>query len=196
MGQPKPDEPFAARRERFIRLTAPHLDSLYRTALHMTGRVDRAEDAVQEMYLRAWRYFDSLDEQRDAKVWLFAILRNAIFEASRKRKREVAATSLDDVGAENVAGPSEAPSARLADEEIVQAIGKLPEEFRMVVLLAVVEEMKYREIAEALDVPIGTVMSRLYRGRQLLKHHLRAYAGGGEGEAGGGGEDRVSSVRA
>jgi RNA polymerase sigma-70 factor (ECF subfamily) len=176
-------EDAAGRQERFLRLTEPHLDALHRTALHMTGRADRAEDAVQETVLRAWRYFDTFEEGRNARVWLFAILRNVIFEASRKRRRELASASLDEVGPDNVAGANEAPPDRLADAEILEAIQKLPEEFRIVVLLAVVEEMKYREIADALDIPIGTVMSRLYRGRQLLRYHLRAYAGerGGEG---------------
>lgn len=180
-------EDSASRQERFLRLVEPHLDSLYRTAVHMTGRPERAEDAVQETYLRAWRYLDTFEEGRNARVWLFAILRNAIFEASRKRRREVATASLDDVGPDNVAGANEAPPDRLADAEIVEAIQKLPEEFRIVVLLAVVEGMKYREIADALDIPIGTVMSRLYRGRQLLRYHLRAYA-----DEGGGGAPKVA----
>lgn len=177
-------ESSSARRERFVALAAPHLDALYRTALHMTGRAERAEDAVQEMFLRAWRYFDTFDPSRDFKVWLFAILRNVIFEAARKRKRELASASLDEIGPDNVAaGGGEAePAARLVAGEILEAIGKLSEEYRMVVLMAVVEELKYREIAEALDIPIGTVMSRLYRGRQLLRYHLRAYTGG-SGEA-------------
>jgi RNA polymerase sigma-70 factor (ECF subfamily) len=186
-GAPAAESP-AARQERFVRFVQPHLDSLYRTALHMTGRPERADDAVQETYLRAWRYLDTFEEGRNAKVWLFAILRNVIFEASRKRKRELATASLDQVGADNIAGTSESPPDRLADEEIIDAIQKLPEEFRMVVLLAVVEELKYREIAEALDIPIGTVMSRLYRGRQLLRHLLRSY---GE-DAGDGGGSRVA----
>jgi RNA polymerase sigma-70 factor (ECF subfamily) len=179
---PRPSEDPAARRERFTRMTTPHVDALYRTALHMSGRPERAEDAVQETYLRAWRYLDTFDETRNPRVWLFAILRNVIFEAARRRRREPVAASLDEVGPENVAGGRPGPADRLADAEIVEAIQKLPEEFRMVVLLAVVEEMKYREIAEALDIPIGTVMSRLYRGRQLLRYHLRAYTEDG-GEA-------------
>jgi RNA polymerase sigma-70 factor (ECF subfamily) len=189
MAGPPGTETVEARRERFVRLTMPHMEALYRTALYMTGRRERAEDAVQEAYLRAWRYFETFGEGRDAKVWLFAILRNAIFEAARKRRREPAAASLDEVGPENVGGRFEPPDARLGDREIVEAIERLPEEFRIVVLLAVVEDMKYREIAEALDIPIGTVMSRLYRGRRLLKWRLRAYAEkGGSGAEDGQGQ--------
>ncbi len=174
-----------ARRDRFVRLALPHLDALFRTALYMTGDRDRAEEAVQETYLRAWRYFDSFGEGRDARVWLFAILRNAIYESARRRRRELQAASLDEIGADAAAPASgasgRAPEARLFSREILAEIEKLPEEYRLVVLMAVVEEMKYREIADALDIPIGTVMSRLYRGRRLLQMRLRAYVEQGEG---------------
>jgi RNA polymerase sigma-70 factor (ECF subfamily) len=173
-------ESVAERRARFERATAPHLDALLRVALRMTGGLDRAEDAVQECYLRAWKYFDSFEAGKDPKVWLFAILRNAIFEAGRKRKREPRAASLDEIGAESAAAAPRAtgPVERLGEREVLEAIERLPEEFRVVAVLAIVEGLKYREIAEAVDIPVGTVMSRLFRARQLLRYHLRGYVGG------------------
>jgi RNA polymerase sigma-70 factor (ECF subfamily) len=166
----------AERRDFFLRLVDPHVDVLYRTALHMTGSVDRAEDALQELYLKAWRALDAYDRARDAKVWLLAILRNVVFDATRRRKREIAAKSLDEVGPDTVQAGGELPVAELTRREVVEAIQKLPAEFRMVVLLVVVEELSYRDVAEALAIPEGTVMSRLHRGRQILQYHLRAYA--------------------
>jgi len=174
----KLEETLAERRARFESLTSPHIEALYRTALRMTGRQDRAEDVVQDTYLRAWKYFGTFEQGRDPKVWLFAILRNAVFEASRLRKRQLGSASLDEIGADRVESASESPLEKLTDQDVLAAIDRLPEEFRMVVLLAVVEEMKYREIAEALAIPIGTVMSRLFRGRKLLRHHLRSYLEG------------------
>ena len=177
-----------ARRERFLGLTGPHVAAMLRTARVMIRDADRADDAVQEALLRAWKYFDGFDATRDVRVWLFAILRNVIFQAGRKRGREAGTASLDEVGAESVAGRAAPPIDRLTNQEILAAIEKLPEELRMVVLLGLVEQLKYREIAAALDIPIGTVMSRHFRARQLLRFHLRAYATDGtDGPASGGG---------
>jgi RNA polymerase sigma-70 factor, ECF subfamily len=175
---PAMQESMAERRSRFERATAPHIDAVYRVALRMTHAPDRADDAVQETYLRAWKYFDTFEEGKNGKVWLFAILRNAIFEAARKRKREVRAASLDEVGADNVVSPGLrglGPSERMKEQDVLDAIQRLPEEFRIVALMAIVEELKYKEIAEALEIPIGTVMSRLFRARQLLRWHLKGY---------------------
>jgi RNA polymerase sigma-70 factor (ECF subfamily) len=166
----------AERRDFFLRLVDPYVEVLYRTALHMTGSADRAEDALQELYLKAWRALDTYDRTRDAKVWLFAILRHVIFDATRRRKREIAAQSLDEVGPDTVQAAGESPAAELTRREVLEAIEKLPAEFRMVVLLVVVEELSYRDVAEALAIPEGTVMSRLHRGRQILQYHLRAHA--------------------
>jgi RNA polymerase sigma-70 factor (ECF subfamily) len=173
-------ETVGERRARFERATSPHLDALLRVAVRMTGALDRAEDVVQETYLRAWKYFDSYDEAKDSKLWLFAILRNAVFEAGRKRKREPRAASLDEIGADGAgatAPRSTGPLERLGEREVLDAVAKLPEEFRIVAVLALVEGLKYREIAEAVEIPVGTVMSRLFRARQLLRYHLRGYVG-------------------
>jgi RNA polymerase sigma-70 factor (ECF subfamily) len=168
----------SGKRARFLELVMPHLEALHRTAFYMTRRRELAEDSVQEAYMRAWRSFHTLDEGRSVRVWLLAILRNVIFDAARKRKREPAGPSFEDVGPESVAAPGLAPDERLADKDILAAMDGLPEDLRAVVLLAIVEDMKYREIAEALDIPIGTVMSRLHRGRQLLRWKLRGYVDG------------------
>src|SRR5438552_17293792 len=103
-------ETAAEKRSRFELATSPHLDAVFRVALRMTGSVDRAEDAVQETFLRAWKYFDTFTEGRDAKVWLFAILRNAVFEAGRKKRREIKVASLDEIGADVAQGRGQRPA--------------------------------------------------------------------------------------
>ncbi len=177
-------ESAAERRARFERVASPHLDAGFRLALRMTGAADRAEDMVQETYLRAWKYFETFDEEKNSKVWLFAILRNSIFEAARKRKREPRAASLDALGPDNVGHPAAAaragPAERLKEREVLDAIERLPEEFRVVALLAIVEDLKYREVADALEIPVGTVMSRLFRARQLLRQSLRGWVAADE----------------
>ncbi|RME76182.1 MAG: sigma-70 family RNA polymerase sigma factor [Planctomycetota bacterium] len=163
------------RRERFERLVMPEAPLMYRVAARLAGR-ERADDVVQETVLRAWRYFDTFEQGRRIRPWLMTILRNVVYEAGRRASRRIAASSLDAVGADRVVGDAAPPRERLTDEEVLAALDALPEEFRSVVVLVLVEGFKYREAAEALGIPIGTVMSRLHRGRKLLRYHLGEYA--------------------
>lgn len=165
-----------ARKERFLALTGPHMEGVLRVALRLTRTPDAAEDAVQETYLRAWRHFDRFDETREMRVWLLAILRNLVFDEARRHKRRPRPASVDEIGADNIVGRPAPPSESLTDEAVLAALDRLPEEFGAVVLLVVVEGLTYREAAAALDIPVGTVMSRLFRARRLLQHHLRGYA--------------------
>jgi RNA polymerase sigma-70 factor (ECF subfamily) len=163
-------------RARFEALVLPEVPAMYRVAARLAGR-DKAEDAVQEAVLRAWRYFDTFQEGRRARPWLMTILRNVVYEHGRRSKRRLKTSSLDVYGADNVVGAGGgAPREHLTDEEILAALDQLPEEYRAVVVLTCVEGFKYREVADALDIPIGTVMSRLHRGRRLLRFHLGDYA--------------------
>ena len=192
------------RRAEFEALALPHLDSLYRTALRMARNPDEAEDLVQETFMKAFRSFATFEPETNFRAWLFKILTNSYINRYRKQQGNPARTSLEDVGAflssdeaaESTIEPAEAPALVEAamserfDQEVKHALDELPEEFRQVVVMALVEDMSYKEIAAALDCPLGTVMSRLYRGRQMLRKRLADYARqlGYRGEAGEGGK--------
>ncbi len=175
-GKQTASEVEAQRRERFDRLVLPEIAVMYRVAVRLCGR-ERAEDAVQEAMLRAWRYFDTFETGRRVRPWLMTILRNVIYEDGRRSKRRLKTASLDAFGADNVVAAGGGPiREHLSDEEVLRALDELPQRYREVVVLTLVEGFKYREVAEALDIPVGTVMSRLHRGRNLLRFRLGEYA--------------------
>jgi RNA polymerase sigma-70 factor (ECF subfamily) len=162
-----------------------HIDSLYRTAYRMSRNPADAEDLVQETYLRAFRSLHQFRAGTNLRAWLFKILTNAFINEYRKRSRQPRSTSLDDVedyylythlldsGIQPSASrPEEEVLASITDDDIVRALEALSEEFREVVLLADVEGFSYREIAEIMDIPVGTVMSRLHRARRRLHQSL------------------------
>jgi RNA polymerase sigma-70 factor (ECF subfamily) len=178
---PPPDAPPPLRD--FEALTLPHAAALYRTAYHLTGSAVEAEDLTQETYLRAFRSFAGFRDG-DVRAWLFAILRHAFIDDYRKRGRSPTVAPDIDIDEEGALAGSGmvtawAPSAEsealrsLPSEAIERAFAALPPEWRMVVMLADVEELSYREIADVMDVPLGTVMSRLHRARKRLQEHLR-----------------------
>jgi len=164
------------------------MGSLYSAALRMTRNPADAEDLVQETYLKAYRGYDSFKAGTNLKAWLYRILTNTFINSYRARRRHPEETELEDVedfylfhrlgGLEAAAAGRSAEDEVLesmTDEEVKQAIESLPEVFRMAVLLADVEGFSYKEIAEIMDVPIGTVMSRLHRGRGALQKALHDY---------------------
>jgi len=164
-----------------------HLDAAYKTAYHLTRDPVGAEDLVQETYLRAFRFWDQYEKGTNCRAWLLRILRNTFINQYRKRKAQPARvdyTELDRyydqlVDAATVPkpkDPSEELFSNLIDEEIVEAIEQLPEEFRQVVILSDLQDLSYKEIAEVLDCPVGTVRSRLNRGRKLLQGLLYEFA--------------------
>jgi len=165
------------------------MDALFNLALNLTRNRKDAEDLVQETYLRAFRFFDSYRSGTHIKAWLFRILRNTFinrYRAKKVRPEEVDFAKIeaayDKVVDDEFARKSQPPSPEalvmegVLDEEVQQALGDLPEEYRSVVLMALVEELSYKEIAAALTIPLGTVMSRLHRGRKLLQASLLEYA--------------------
>jgi len=169
----------------FADLAMEFMPSLYTAALRMTRNAADAEDLVQETYLKAYRAFGGFQEGTNLKAWLYKILTNTFINAYRARKRRPEQTELDDVedlylyrrlgGLEAVAAGRSAEEEVLdlfTESEIKEAIEALPEQFRMAVLLADVEGFSYKEIADILDIPIGTVMSRLHRGRKSLQKTL------------------------
>ena len=185
---PKPEpSPPGVPRAAFEEAALPFLDALYNTALRMTRNAQDAEDLVQETFLKAYRSFAGFQEGTNLRAWLFRILTNTYINVYRAKQRRPIETDLDDV--EDLymyrrigALQSSARSAEdqmfdlFTDDEVKQSLEELPENFRLPVLLADVEGFAYKEIAEMLDIPIGTVMSRLHRGRKAMQKRLFDYA--------------------
>jgi RNA polymerase sigma-70 factor (ECF subfamily) len=165
-------------KQKFGQRLLAELDALYRTARYLTGDPILAEDIVQEVSLKAIRGQDTFRQNADFRPWIFTILRNTLTDYYRRQNIQPAPLSLE---ADDLDIPTdELPDHRLfeyvLDEEIEQALSELPQEMRLAVLLADVEEFSYQEIATVLDWPLGSVMSRLYRGRQKLRQRLLEYA--------------------
>ncbi len=163
------------RAKRFEQTALPHLPAVYRIARHMAGE-QAAEDLVQETYLRAWKYFHTFDVATNCRAWLFRILRNVWADRWRRPRLEIPFGEKE----ENVVEPYyDWEDQFLGQElsgEVEVALAELPTEYRWAVLLADVEELSYQEIAEVMGCPIGTVMSRINRGRRTLARLLRAFA--------------------
>jgi RNA polymerase sigma-70 factor (ECF subfamily) len=157
----------------------PHLDTLYRVALRLTGEAAAAEDLVQETMLRALRAWRSFQPGTNARAWLVTILRNQFINSWRTRRRAPAAVAFDAIPELPDVGDPD-PEGRffrdLVDEEVLAAVDALPDDFREVLVLSDMEELPYAEIAVALGVPVGTVKSRLFRARRMLQGRLRRYA--------------------
>jgi RNA polymerase sigma-70 factor, ECF subfamily len=176
-------------RERLESEALTHIDALYRTALRMTRNQSDAEDLVQEAYLRAFRSLDQFRDGTNLRAWLFRIMTNAYINDYRKRSRRPMNSSLDDIEEfylydhlidSGVQPGSERPEDivlnRLTADDVLKSLDALSDDFRHVVLLADVEGFTYREIADILDIPVGTVMSRLYRARRRLQTALYDFA--------------------
>src|SRR5215203_6491902 len=178
-----------ADRSTFAEQAMPLMSSLYSAALRMTRNASDAEDLVQETYLRAYRGFGGFQEGTNLKAWLYRILTNTYINTYRAKKRRPDETELDEVEDlylyRRIGGLEAAMAGRSAEDELLdrftdtevkEAIESLPENFRLAVLLADVEGFSYKEIADILEIPIGTVMSRLHRGRKALQKRLYEYA--------------------
>ncbi len=178
-----------SRRAEFEESALPHLHALHGVALKLTRRPEEAEDLVQETLLRAYRFFHQYEAGTNIKAWLFRIMRNLVINRYRKRQREPETVDIGGVEAtlEALMKPSRSAEAGSAtpeqilvdgsvDEEIEKALAALPDEYRMVLLLAAMEGLSYREIAGVLEIPIGTVMSRLHRARRMMQSKLVDYA--------------------
>jgi RNA polymerase sigma-70 factor (ECF subfamily) len=171
-------------KKRFQEEAIPLLDSLYAGALRMTRNPADAEDLLQETMLRAYRSFDRFEKGTNLKAWLFRILTNAYINTYRKKQREPQKISQDEIADFDLyrelkdhdpqlsVTPETLVLDRLVDGDILQAIEDLPEQFRLAVLLSDVEDFSYAEMAEIMGVPLGTVMSRLHRGRKALQKRL------------------------
>ena len=169
----------------FLNEAVVHLNALYNYALHITMNPDDAEDLVQETYLKAYRFFNSFERGTNCKAWLFKILKNNYINLFRKNSKEPGKVDYDLIkdfyhsikDARNDTSETDSDFFHsLLHEEVYQALLSLPEEFREVIQLCDIEGFTYEEIANMVDSPIGTVRSRLYRGRKLLRAQLEGYA--------------------
>lgn len=169
----------------FEKEAIPHMDALFNFALRMTGDRDEADDLVQETYLKAFRFFDKFEKGTNCKAWLFRIMKNTFINSYRKTSKEPDKVDYEEVENfyENIK-PSSTDSAHLEkemydnllDDELSNAIAALPEDFRTVIILCDIEGFTYDEIADFVDVPVGTVRSRLHRARKMLFANLYEYA--------------------
>jgi RNA polymerase sigma-70 factor, ECF subfamily len=190
-GSVTPDEAASESAEdrsaRFERDAMQYLDQLYGAAMRMTRNPADAEDLVQETYMKAFAAFGSFTDGTNLKAWLFRILTNTYINIYRKKQRQPFQTGTDDLTdgqiqeaeshtARGLRSAEAEALDRLADTDVVEALAAVPEDFRMAVYYADVEGFSYKEIAEIMDTPVGTVMSRLHRGRKLLRELLEDYA--------------------
>jgi RNA polymerase sigma-70 factor (ECF subfamily) len=179
------------KRRSFEAQMLPHLDSLYRSAYSMTRNSGDADDLVQDTYLRAFQFFDQFQGGTNSRAWLFRIMTNLYINTYRKRMREPERVSYDEMedfylynrlanAPGGSGGSSESPETEVVQkvqiEAIQEAIAQLPEEYRATLILADLNEFSYQEISDMLQIPLGTVRSRLSRGRRLVQKALWAYS--------------------
>ncbi len=163
----------------------PQIDALYTFAYHLTYNEDDANDLVQDTYLKAYRFIDNYIEGTNAKAWLFKILKNAFINQYRKRTKQPTRVDYEEVinfheeedsNYSSYMDMREEMFQAMMGDEVTNAINALPVDFRVVLLLCDIEGFTYEEIAKIVDIPIGTVRSRLHRARNMLKVELRNYA--------------------
>lgn len=175
------------RKKEFEKLTLQYLDSLYGTALRLCHDEESAKDLVQETYLRAYRFYDKFHWGTNLKAWLFKILRNTYINKYKKQQKDSILFELSDIdpiyeefinreAVRYYENPEDSLYQKMLAEDLERALEKLPDDFKLVLILADIEELSYREIAEIVDCPIGTVMSRLHRARKMLQKYLIDYA--------------------
>nr|WP_246126173.1 sigma-70 family RNA polymerase sigma factor [Nesterenkonia populi] len=176
-----------ARQARFERDAMQYVDQLYSAAMRMTRNPQDAEDLVQEAYTKAYSAFHQYKPGTNLKAWLYRILTNTYINIYRKRQRQPHQANTDTVEDWQMAQAAEHTSSglrsaeaealdHLPDSDVKEALQQIPEEFRLAVYFSDVEGFAYKEIAQIMDIPIGTVMSRLHRGRKLLRSLLADYA--------------------
>lgn len=171
--------------ERFEKEFLPHLEALHSFAFHLCYNEEDADDLVQETFLKAFRFIDKFEEGTNAKAWLFKILKNAYINQYRKESKRPTRVDYEDVAVYNEEEEGQVTGyydlredvfEKMIGDEVSTALNLLPEEFRTVILLCDIEGFSYEEISKIIDIPIGTVRSRLFRARNMLKEKLVKYA--------------------
>ncbi|QQS44865.1 MAG: sigma-70 family RNA polymerase sigma factor [Acidobacteriota bacterium] len=150
-----------------------YADQLFRVALRLSRDRARAEDLVQETYLQAWRSFHRFELGTNLRAWLYRILFNVYYSSRRQERLNI--VPVEETISETIAWDPQTPQ-NIEDEDVLAALERVPREYQIPVVLADVEDLSYREIADAMGIPIGTVMSRLHRGRKILRMELTGYA--------------------
>jgi len=161
--------------DRFETEAMPHLNDIFRTATRILGDKARAEDVAQEVYLQAWKSFHRFEPGTNCRAWMFKILFHCVNHHRRKWFRFPLLKEIEEFVEANLTYAEPIPE-HLTDEDILAALDRIPEDFRAVILMVDVEEFAYKDAAEILSIPIGTIMSRLSRGRKLLREQLAAAA--------------------
>jgi RNA polymerase sigma-70 factor (ECF subfamily) len=173
------------RHTEFENTMVPHMDQLHSYAFYLAGEKEEAADLLQETFLKAYRFFDKFEQGTNAKAWLYRIMRNTYINEYRRTKRQpehvqydeqISAYQMLPVPAEQSNDLRTLIDHTMLDDEMSTAIADLPEKFKSVVILRDIEDLPYEEIAEALEIPIGTVRSRLHRARAMLFDRLKNYA--------------------
>jgi RNA polymerase sigma-70 factor (ECF subfamily) len=179
------ETPTSKKHREFERETLPHTGLLYNYALRMTNRPADAEDLLQETFLKAYRFWDKYEQGTNIRAWLFRIMKNSYINRYRKETKEPAMVDYGEVEPYYATVRADSADANdlqetvygnLLDDDVSGAVAALPEDFRTVVILCDIEGLSYEEIAEFINIPLGTVRSRLHRGRKLLRDRLLTYA--------------------
>ncbi len=169
----------------FEKEALPHTELLYNYALRMTNNPEDANDLLQETFLKAYRFWDKYEQGTNIRAWLFRIMKNSYINRYRKETKEPQSVAYEEVEGffSSIRHESVPPNdlqenvlGNLLDDDVASAVADLPEDFRTVVILCDIESLSYEEIAEFVDIPLGTVRSRLHRGRKLLRDRLMEYA--------------------
>ena len=174
------------KRRSFEKEALPHMDALLRTALRMTKNESDAEDLVQETFVKAYRFWDKFEQGSNCRAWLFKIMTNIFINDYRSKSRAPQSVDVDDIDdnylyrhlttTDHEVNPEGQFFAKIFDDDVKKAIEELPDDFRLVVVLSFLEGFSYQEIADIADLQLGTVKSRLHRGRKLLQKQLYDYA--------------------
>ncbi len=174
------------KRKAFEKEALPHMDALYRTALRMVKNQNDAEDLVQEAFAKAYRFWDKFEPGSNCRAWLFKIMTNIFINEYRSKARSPVSVNVDEIddfylykqmdSLESGDNPEQVLFSKIFDDDVRKAIEDLPDDFKMVVILSFLEDFSYQEIAEITDLQLGTVKSRLHRGRKLLQKKLFDYA--------------------
>jgi RNA polymerase sigma-70 factor (ECF subfamily) len=174
------------KRKEFEAQALPHMDALLRTALRMTKNENDAQDLVQETMIKSYRFWDKFEPGSNCRAWLFKIMTNIFINDYRSKSRSPMAVNVDEIDdnflygqlsvGPTVTDPEKELFAKVFDDDVKRAVENLPDDFRLVVVLSFLEGFSYQEIAEIADLQLGTVKSRLHRGRKLLQKELYDYA--------------------